>query len=93
MTPLEYMLDVMGDLDVDPVRRDRMAIAAAQFCHARVGASEPLGKRAAAEENAKTAHVGSPWARILEGRYDTPATPVAPDWTSVYTRPPIDEDE
>ena len=35
-TPLEYMLSVMRDPSVDPDRRDRMALAAAQFVHPRL---------------------------------------------------------
>ena len=36
MTPLEYMLAVLRDPGADSARRDRMAIAAAPFCHTRV---------------------------------------------------------
>jgi hypothetical protein len=39
MNPLEYMLDVMNDQGADPARRDRMAIAAAPFVHARAEAT------------------------------------------------------
>lgn len=39
MTPLEYMLKVMRDPREDADRRDRMAIAACPFCHARKGES------------------------------------------------------
>jgi hypothetical protein len=45
MTPLGYMLSVMRDPKADPARRDRMAITAAPFCHARADA-EPEGKKA-----------------------------------------------
>ena len=53
MSPLDYMLKVMRS-DADPIRRDRMAIAAAPFVHAR---KEPVGqgKRQAADDAAKTA--------------------------------------
>ena len=37
MTPLDYMLKVMRDPREDAGRRDRMAIAAAPFCHVRKG--------------------------------------------------------
>jgi hypothetical protein len=37
MTPLDYMLKVMRDQREDAGRRDRMAIAAAPFCHVRKG--------------------------------------------------------
>lgn len=51
-TPLDYMLKVMRDSSADPVRRDRMAIAAAPFVHAR---KEPVGqgKREAEKDAAK----------------------------------------
>jgi hypothetical protein len=35
VAPLEYMLAVMNDVAADDARRDRMAIAAAPFVHAR----------------------------------------------------------
>lgn len=44
MSPLEYMLSVMRDDSADKVRRDRMACAAAPFCHARVS-DQRIGKR------------------------------------------------
>jgi hypothetical protein len=34
--PLQYMLRVIRDEKVDPIRRDRMAIAAAPYCHPRI---------------------------------------------------------
>src|SRR5437868_3224792 len=43
-TPLEYMLAVMNDSAADPARRDKMAIAAAPFMHARI-ADNRYGKR------------------------------------------------
>ena len=36
--PLAYLLRVMRDENAAPERRDRAAIAAAQFCHPIVGA-------------------------------------------------------
>lgn len=35
MSPLDFMLSVMNDAAADPYRRDRMAIAAAPFVHAK----------------------------------------------------------
>lgn len=37
LTPLKFMLKVMNDPNEDKDRRDRMAIAAAPYCHARGG--------------------------------------------------------
>jgi hypothetical protein len=49
--PLAYMLEVMNDPEVDIVRRDRMAQAAAPYCHPRK-ADAPATKREDAEEKA-----------------------------------------
>ena len=46
MTPLEYMLKVMRDPREDAGRRDRMAIAACPFCHARKGESNGKADKA-----------------------------------------------
>jgi hypothetical protein len=89
--PLSYMLAVMNDISVDPIRRDRMAVAAAVYCHARVAADAPLGKKQRAELEAQTCHEGSSWERILAGRYE-PAKPVQQDWATPY-RWPGTEDE
>lgn len=50
------MLRVMNDPEADKERRDRMAIAAAPFCHSRP--SEGKGKTAGAEEKARAAGSG-----------------------------------
>lgn len=65
VTPLEYMLSVMRDGDADPTRRDRMAIAAAPFCHSRI-VDNRFGKRDATAEQAKVAGLGTEWSRDLE---------------------------
>lgn len=54
LTPLEYMLKVMNDAESDPMRRDRMAMAAAPFVHMRPADSRP-GKRESQEAAAKEA--------------------------------------
>jgi hypothetical protein len=66
ITPLEYMLAVIRDRGADPARRDRMAIAAAPFMHPR---QEPTskGKKQRAQDEAKTAGVGTRWGSDLEG--------------------------
>lgn len=56
MKPLEYMLEVMNDQSVDSTRRDRMAIAAAPFVHARAVAAK--SKLAAAQEAAAVVSAG-----------------------------------
>jgi len=56
LDPLSYMLTVMNDPKADKDRRDRMAIAAAPFCHAR--ATENGGKKQERERRAKEAGFG-----------------------------------
>lgn len=53
-TPLDYMLAVMNDVTAEPARRDRMAIAAAPFIHAKPGeAGKKEGRAEAAREAAQ----------------------------------------
>ena len=63
MKPLEYMLFVMNDDGAEPERRDRMAIAAAPFMHARAEA-EAAGKKeqrqARAEKSASAGRFAVP---------------------------------
>jgi phage terminase small subunit len=61
--PLAYLLALMNDPGADVVRRDRAAIAAAPFVHAKAGAA---GKKEDAQEAA---------GRVGKGRLATPATP------------------
>lgn len=66
MTPLEYMLGVMRNTEADQARRDRMAIAAAPFVHARadtVQEGKKAQRQAAAEVSAS------------EGRFAVPEGP------------------
>jgi len=64
-TPLAYMLDVMNDPSVPEDRRDRMAMAAAPYCHPKLTDSG-RGKKQQQTEAANTAAVGTPWARDIE---------------------------
>lgn len=67
MTPLEYMLKVMNNAEADQARRDRMAQAAAPYCHPRV-ADNRFGKadeRAAAAEEAAAGKFAPPPAPKL----------------------------
>lgn len=56
LDPLTYMLRVMNDKKAKKDRRDRMAIAAAPFVHAR--ATEAKGKKQDREDKAKDAAAG-----------------------------------
>jgi hypothetical protein len=40
--PLDYMLEVMRDTSVEHERRDRMAVAAASYLHAKVQSAAPV---------------------------------------------------
>lgn len=54
LSPLEYMLNIMNDEDVDGSRRDRMAVAAAPFVHAKADLAE-AGKKAQKQAKAEEA--------------------------------------
>jgi hypothetical protein len=56
LRPLDYMLEVMNDQTADPSRRDRMAIAAAPFVHAR--AESRKSKRDLTQDAAAAASAG-----------------------------------
>lgn len=53
--PLDYLLHVMRDRGVEPERRDRAAIAALPYVHAR---KAPANKKDEAAERARQAHTG-----------------------------------
>lgn len=57
LTPLDYMLKVMNDAEAEKERRDRMAIAAAPFVHARKGEGG-IGKKDEKADRAKAAGSG-----------------------------------
>jgi hypothetical protein len=63
--PLDYMLAVIRDPAAGVSRRDRMAIAAAPYCHARV-AYATKGRKEQAAEAAAEAGAGTAWAGDLE---------------------------
>ena len=65
MTPLKYMLSVMRNPKADWVRRDRVAIAAAPFCHSRM-TDRQIGKKDIREAAArKVGGAGSEWGDDL----------------------------
>ena len=64
MTPLEYMLAVVRNPRADPSRRDKMAIAAAPFCHPRTA---EIGKKVRQAEAARKAGgMDTEWAGDLD---------------------------
>lgn len=56
LTPLDYMLREMNKTGEPKERRDRLAIAAAPFCHPRKG--EGTGKKEEKADRAKAAGAG-----------------------------------
>jgi phage terminase small subunit len=64
-SPLDHMLTVMRDRTADPKRRDRMAIAAAPYCHARL-ADYRKGAKDLKAEAADNAGDGSVWETDLQ---------------------------
>ena len=65
-TPLDYMLRVMNDTSADETRRDRMAIAAAPFMHARKEGAAP-GKKDEKQGKAE---------KVAGGKYGTGRAPL-----------------
>jgi phage terminase small subunit len=63
--PLDHMLAVMRDPAADPARRDRMAIAAAQYCHQRA-VDTRRSKKSQDAEAAKRAGDGTGWEGLLD---------------------------
>jgi len=67
MTPLQYLLTVINDPTADSDRKDRLAIAAAPYCHPRLTEAQRVkGKKDQQAEAAEQAGTGTPWARDLE---------------------------
>lgn len=64
MMPLDYMLMVIRDETASQERRDRMAMAAAPYCHAKL-ADRAKGMKDQQSEAAETAGLGTPWAADL----------------------------
>jgi hypothetical protein len=66
MSPLEYMLAVMRNPKTSQRRRDRMAVTAARYLHARPADSN--GKKQELLEAARRAG-GAEWADDLDGSW------------------------
>ena len=63
-SPLSYMLDCLNDPDVPAARKDRLAIAAAPYCHPRVAEA---GKKAQQAKMAAEA-VDDAWGGDLQSQ-------------------------
>ena len=68
ITPLDYMLSVIRDPTATQERRDKMAIAAAPYCHPRLTDELRLGKKEAKKEKAKVANTA--WLADIALRRD-----------------------
>jgi hypothetical protein len=66
MLPLDYLLTVINDATVAPERRDRIAIAAAPYCHPRLIEPQKVGKKDREADAAEMAGMGTPWSNDLE---------------------------
>ena len=64
--PLDYMISVIRDPNATQERRDRMAIAAAPYCHPRLSEPVRVGKKEVQEDQAKAAALG--WMGDLSWR-------------------------
>lgn len=62
--PLDYMLAVVRDLNAGTARRDRMAVAAAPYCHPRVTEAAP-GKKEQAQIDAVAVAAGTEWGTLV----------------------------
>src|SRR5262245_41133185 len=66
MTPLAYLLMVINDPTTDAERRDRLAIAAAPYCHPKLMERHTVGKKDQQAEAADAAGMGTSWVADLE---------------------------
>ena len=66
MLPLDYLLTIINDPNADSDRKDRLAIAAAPYCHPRLVERERIGKKDMQEKAAENAGAGTGWSSDLE---------------------------
>jgi hypothetical protein len=66
MLPLDYMLAVIRDPTATQLRRDKMAIAAAPYCHPRLIEPKRVGAKEQQADAAEMAGVGTVWAEDLD---------------------------
>ncbi len=68
--PLDYMLAVMRDNSVDVARRDRMAVAAAPYLHAKPSETGALGKKEQAAIDAGKPDISTELGEIMRQRIE-----------------------
>lgn len=65
-SPLEYMLAVLNDPNVDDDRRDKMAIASASYVHSRLPSTLAYkSKKDQMNQMAKESGAGDEWGELL----------------------------
>ncbi len=67
LDPLDYLIGVINDPGAQPTRRDRLALAALPYCHAKVGDKRVTKKDQQAKALKKTlsGDTGNGWGRDL----------------------------
>jgi hypothetical protein len=70
MLPLDYLLSVINDPQVDPGRRDRLAIITLPYCHPKL-TQDRLRLREVRQRAARKALTSGPWADILRSSAET----------------------
>lgn len=63
--PLDYMLAVVRDPTARMDRRDRMAIAAAPYCHSRITEAVAPGKKEQAQAEALASAHSTEWGALI----------------------------
>ena len=66
LLPLDYLLKVINDETANSDRRDRLAIAAAPYCHPKLIERHTVGIKDKRADAAEKAGMGTPWAGDLE---------------------------
>ena len=77
LTPLDFLLSIMGDPTQDPRIRVRAATAALASKASTVP-NPKRGKKEMAQDDARTAHIGTSWEELLAPRKVTPACSETP---------------
>src|SRR5262245_27510863 len=66
MTPLQYLLKVINEPNDDSDRKDRLASAAAPYCHPKLMERHTVGKKDQQADAAEQAGMGTPWVDDIE---------------------------
>jgi len=66
LTPLEWLLQRLNDETIAATTRDRLAMAAAPYCHPKLIQPRVVGKKERMAKAAAQAAEGTPWGKDLE---------------------------